>query len=107
MLRDALGLRGVPRDKVNPRKWSHFALDYAHEIALTAWMQANLTLAVWARPPECGDLHAVEKSVLAKLVPALNIQDNPTSPWRAIVRKARRVMADDAKAWAVTKGFKV
>lgn len=105
MLRDVLGLRGVPRDKANPRKWSHYALGDEHEDALTAWMRTNLTLAVWAKPPECDDLHAVEKGVLAKFVPSLNLQDNSTSTWRSAVRKARRVMADDARA--VAKGFKV
>lgn len=107
MLRDVRGFRGVPRDKANPRKWSHYALDHEHEIALTEWMRENLQLAIWAKPPECADLHAVEKGVLAKLVPALNIQHSFASPWRAVVRKARRVMADDAKAWAVAKGFEV
>lgn len=107
MLRGSLGFRGVPRDKADPRKWSHYALDDEHEIALTEWMRTNLKLAVWAKPAECDDLHVVEKAVLAKFVPALNIQDNLTSPWRPAVRKARRVMADDAKVWAVAKGFKV
>lgn len=107
MLRDACGFRGVPRDKAKPGKFSHYALDDEHEAELTAWMRENLTLSVWAKPVECADLHAVEKGVLAKLVPPLNIQDNATSQWRAIVRKARRAMADDAKAWAAAKGFKV
>lgn len=107
MLRDAHGFRGVPRDKAKPGKFSHYALDDEHEAELTAWMRENLTLAVWAKPPECADLHAIEKGVLAKLVPPLNIQDNATSQWRAIVRKARRMMADDANAWATAKGFKV
>jgi len=107
MLRDARGYRGVPRDNAKPGKFSHYALDDEHEVALTAWMRANLTLAVWAKPAECGDLHGVEKGVLAKLVPALNIQHNATSPWRAVVRKARRVMAEDARAWAVAKGYEV
>lgn len=103
LLRRAYGFRGVPRDKSTPGKWSHYALDDAHEIALTEWMRTNLTLAVWAKPIECGDLHAVEKGVLAKVVPALNIQDNPKSLWRAAVRKARKAMAEDAKAWAVAR----
>jgi hypothetical protein len=107
MLRDARGFVGVPRNRAKPSKWSHYALDDEHEAALTEWMRGNLKLAVWTMPPECGDLHAVEKGVLAKLVPPLNLQDNPTSPWRTAVRKARRVMANDAKAWAVAKGFKV
>lgn len=100
MLRDSLGFRGVPRDKSNPRKWTHYSLDDEHEIVLTEWMQTNLTLAVWAKPVECTDLHAVEKQVIAKLVPPLNIQHNTTSPWRSAVQQARRVMAGDAKAWA-------
>lgn len=107
MLRDALGFRGLPRDKAKPGKFSHYALDDEQEIALTEWMRTNLTIAVWAKPPECADLHAVEKAVLAKIVPPLNLQDNKTSPWRAVVRKARHAMADDARAWAVAKGFEV
>ncbi len=107
MLREALGFRGVPRDKAKPGKFSHYALDDKHEIALTEWMRENLTLAVWAKPSDCGDLHVVEKAVLAKLAPPLNLQDNAASQWRAAVRKARRAMADDARAWAMANGFKV
>jgi hypothetical protein len=107
MLRGSLGFRGVPRDKANRRKWSHYALDDEHEIALTEWMRENLTLAVWAKPSNCGDLYAVEKSVLAKLVPPLNLQDNATSPWLKQVKVARRAMANDARAWAAAKGFEV
>lgn len=107
MLRDALGFRGVPRDTARPRKWSHYALDDKHEVELTEWMRASLSLAVWPKPPACGDLHAVEKSVLEKLVPALNIQHNAKSPWRAAVRKARLIMANDAKTWAAAKGFQI
>lgn len=103
MLREALGVHGVPRDKANPRKWSHFALDDEHEIALTAWMRMSLMLAVWAKPAECDDLHAVEKGVLAKLVPPLNIQHNAKSPWLKQVKNARKVMAKDAKAWAISR----
>lgn len=107
MLRDTRGFRGVPRDKAKPGKFSHYTLDDEHEIALTEWMRANLKLAVWAKPVECDDLRAVEKGVLAKLVPPLNLQDNASSRWRAAVRKARHVMADDARAWAAAKGYKV
>lgn len=107
MLRDAFGFRGVPRDKAKPGKFSHYALGDEHEIALTAWMRASLTLAAWVKPPGCADLHAVEKSVLAKLVPPLNLQDNSRSPWLKQVKSARKVMAHDARAWAAAKCFEV
>lgn len=99
MLRDALGFRGVPRNKTTPGKWSHFALDDNHEAALSEWMRENLTLAVWPEPHGRVDLHAIERGVVARLVPPLNLQDNPTSRWREQVSAARKVMAQDANAW--------
>jgi hypothetical protein len=102
LLRGAYAFRGVPRNKAKPARFSHFALEPAQEAQLTKWMNERLELAVWTKPINCTDLHAVEVEVLGCLVPPGNIQDNQSSTWVKQVRDARRAMAKDAREWAPT-----
>jgi hypothetical protein len=107
LLRDAFGFRAVPRNKEKPDMPSHFGLETSDDAKLTAWMNEQLELAIWPRPIECSNLRAIELGVLGRCVPPLNIQDNGGSQWRTMVRKARRTMADDARAWAAARGFSI
>lgn len=105
LLRDVFGFRGVPRNKEKPDKPSHFGLDDEYDATLTSWMNERLELAVWTKPVACSDLHVVEVGALRRWIPPLNIQNNSSSPWLTKVRRARRVMADDARAWGKARGF--
>jgi hypothetical protein len=106
LLRDKLGLRGIPRNQQNPERPAHFALSAEHDAELNQWMNASLDLAVWTKPEDCSNLGAIEVGVFAKWSPPLNVRDN-TSPWRKRVSAARKIMATDARAWAAERGLPI
>jgi hypothetical protein len=103
LLRTQLGLRGIPRNPDKPERPANYGLSAAHDKALTEWMRRRLLLAVWPKPPSCSSLLAVEREVLSHWRPPLNLADVETD-WRARVSDARKVMADDARAWARARG---
>ncbi len=106
LLRDHLGLRGLPRNQTRPEKFEYFTLSDEHEAALTAWMTAHLQIAAWPKPPECTSLGEIEVAVLKKWSPTLNLRDS-RSTWGANNVAALKVMAADARAWAKEHGHKV
>jgi len=104
LLRDELGLRGIPRNQQAPERPANFALSTEHDAALDVWMNARLELAVWTKPADCSSLGAIEVGVFAKWSPPLNVRDN-RSTWRAKVLAARKVMANDARSWVIQRGL--
>jgi len=105
LLRQALGLSAIPRDLMKPTKFTHYGLSEAHDDTLSQWMNTKLELALWKKPPGCADLGAIEVGVINEWVPPLNIADNPSSQWSDMLRAARVVMAEDARAWARNHGL--
>jgi hypothetical protein len=100
LLRDALELRGIPRNPAKPGYLSNDGLSAEHDRALTSWMTDNLELATWPRLSECTlPLKAIETKILNQLKPPLNLQDVVTA-WTAEVKAMRAVMAEEARAWA-------
>jgi len=106
LLRDDLGLRGVPRNQTKPERFDEFALSVDDDEQLSVWMNAHLEIAVWAKPPDCTNLGAVEIAVLKRWSPPLNLRDN-RSTWGARLTAARKVMANDARTWARDRGHKL
>jgi hypothetical protein len=104
LLRASLGLRGIPRNLARPERPANFALSDADDAKLTDWMHRNLQIAVCVKPSRVV-LDEVETAVLARLQPPLNIAKiaHPLPTLRA----ARKVMADDAREWVRTNGFKL
>lgn len=102
LLRDTLGLRGVPRNPHNPERPANYSLSTEHDALLTSWMYENLELAVWVKPADV-DLDAVETSILEVLQPPLNLA-KVTAPSRGL-RVARKTMADDVRAWGRERGL--
>jgi hypothetical protein len=99
LLADRLDLRGMPRNPGNPGHYSNYGLSPDHDRKLTAWMRRNLRLAVWAKPVDLPEsLIAIERAVLARLRPPLNLKDVET-PWAARIKAARRVLAEEARDW--------
>ena len=88
LLRDTLGLRGIPRNQQNPERPAHFALSAEHDASLNQWTNTSLDLAVWTKPEDCSNLGAIEVGVFARWSPPLNVRDN-TSPWRKRVSAAK------------------
>lgn len=97
LLRDSEGFRGLPRNPERPERPANFGLAEADDARLTAWMRSKLELACWPKPADA-TLAEVERECLAVLRPPLNLTSVQT-PWTAQVMSARRLMADDARAW--------
>jgi hypothetical protein len=98
LLRGPLNLRGVPRNRLKPGYFAHYGLENEAERRLTDWMQSHLTLAYWRRPLDLPcKLADVEKAVLKKWDPPINLQNSPTKLRRLVVNRAE--MKIEARAW--------
>lgn len=102
LLHDSLELRGQPRTLRNPSYFDKFGLDADDDERLQAWIGRHLTVATWLKPSDVPDedgelLVSVERALLKMWTPPLNWTDNPQK-WHEL-RKRRRVMADEARAW--------
>jgi hypothetical protein len=106
LLRDTLGLAGVPRNPNKPERPANFGLLDVDDAKLGQWMASGLSLATWSKPATCESLLAVERLLLARWSPPLNLQDNE-SPWKTDVLAARKRMADDARRWARARGLEI
>lgn len=99
LLRGSLNLRGVPRNRLKPGYFAHYGLEDEADRRLTGWMQSHLTLAYWRRPPNLQyKLADVEKAVLKKWDPPVNLQNSPTKLPRLLAERAE--MKIEASAWA-------
>jgi len=98
LLRQRLGLSGVPRNPQNPGYYANYGLSAVNDRKLTDWMRTRILLASWPAP-KGADLRPIENTVIGALRPPLNLQ-NATTPWTALVRRARKVMADEASEYA-------
>jgi hypothetical protein len=100
LLRDDLALTAQPRNPAKPSHFSMYGLAPADDGKLTRWMRDRLEIAAWAtdgaRP-----LAEIEGLVLGLWRPPINIQ-GVEHRWKASLQAARRVMADEAKAWRPT-----
>lgn len=91
-----LGLVAVPRNLDKPDGSANFALDPASDARLSGWMESHLRLTTWtkAQGVVLGD---IETAVVRRLLPPLNL-DKVGEP-RERLRRARRHLADTARAW--------
>lgn len=107
LLAEQLGLVAMPRRPTNPepKKWTHYALEERGDRDLTAWMCANLHLAVWVQSTGV-PLATLELAVMRKWLPPFNLVGVRT-PWTAHVKAARSILAEDAKQWARKRGLSV
>jgi hypothetical protein len=102
LLRDELGLEAMPRNPTKPARFAYYGVSLADDAKLTAWMRANVRLAIWPSS-EAVPLERVEREVLHRLQPPLNLKDVST-PWQPLLKAARAAMAAEAKAWAHEQG---
>lgn len=103
LLREALRLRAIPRNLDKLGYYSNYSLEPDGDARLTEWMHANLTLAVWPMPPDAPlPLRAIEKGVLARWNPPLNLTD--VAEPSQLVKLSRRVMAEQARTWGFHQG---
>jgi hypothetical protein len=96
LLIDDVGLVAVPRNLAKPDGSANYALDPPSDARLSTWMENHLRLATWVRPDGLvlGD---IEIAVVLRLRPPLNL-DKVGEP-RERLRRARRRLADQARAW--------
>lgn len=97
LLNDSLDLRGVPRNLIKPGYYSNYGLSPEDDAKLSTWMRERLRLSVMpvTRP---ADLRTIEDRVIRKLRPPLNLYGVST-PWKAMVSRKRRAMAEQARDW--------
>jgi hypothetical protein len=105
LLYEPLGLRGVPRTPDNPGYYSCFGLAGDGDAKLTEWMRDRLRLTVWPLADECPyDLETLEKHVVRVLQPPINLT-HVSHEWKKPIKLKRKVMADEARAWAAARGY--
>jgi hypothetical protein len=99
LLHDSHGFRGVPRNPAKPGHYANYGLSPKQDADLTGWMRQRLRLACWVKLDECSieQLALVERELLARLLPPLNVKDVVT-PWKPQIDAARRRMAAEARA---------
>lgn len=101
LLREPLNLQAVPRNKLRPGYFANYGLEDDSDRRLTDWMQAHLALASWPRPVGIQCILAdLEKAVLRKWDPPINLQNSPTKLPRLVA--ARDVMKNEARMWKPT-----
>lgn len=98
LLRESLGLSGIPRNPAKPGYFANYGLSAADDAKLTRWMRSRLELAVWAWEEGSRRLSLIEADVLQQLNPPINIAGVNHS-WRLVLQAERKVMADQARAW--------
>lgn len=99
LLRTPLGFRGRYRNSARPGKPANFGLSHEQDRELSIWMRQNLLATYWEMPSVAIALKDVEKSVLARLQPPLNIQ-HVEHEWKTLVKQSRAVMAADcSQGW--------
>jgi hypothetical protein len=98
LLRGTLDLRARPRNPANPDRFANYGLPAECDERLTRWMCEHLSLAVWPKPVGV-ELICVERKLLTTWEPPLNLKD-VRMPWTDRLSQARKVMADEARAWA-------
>lgn len=97
LLRERMDLRGMPRNTANPGHFSMYGLAPDQDAALTAWMHAHLTIAVWEKGASVLPLKLTEGVIIEDWNPPLNLDGNPRpAPG---LKAARAKMAAEARAW--------
>jgi hypothetical protein len=99
LLAQRLDLHGMPRNPGKPAHFSNYGLSPSDDRKLTDWMKEHLRLAVWPKPTSLDvTLIDIERAVLVRLQPPLNLKDVVT-PWAPMIKEARKALADEARAW--------
>lgn len=102
LLREQLSLSAMPRNPEKPGYFANYGLGPDDDAKLTAWMRARLQVAVWERSGAV-PLADTERAVLQHLNPPLNIAGVQHAN-RLSLQAARKVMADQARAWRAPSG---
>ena len=87
LLRETLSLNAIPRGSSETGK--KFKFDEDGENRLSEWMSENLALSYFDYPESKEDILELEKRLIEKLVPILNLDKNPRNPFGEMISKRR------------------
>ncbi len=87
---------------MKPGYFANYGLAPSDDAKLTSWMRQRLQIAVWV-PNGTRSLTKVERAVIQKINPPLNIAGVRRAD-RALLQEARKIMADQARAWRPPSG---
>lgn len=94
LLRTSFGFRGQYRNPVKADRPANFGLSPDQDAVLSDWMRANLRATFWRMPAVGIPLKDVEKPVIDRLQPPLNIA-HARHQWLKHVKRSRALMAAD------------
>jgi len=99
LLREQLNLQPIPRNisENSDRKFRNYKFDPEGEIKLTDWMKANLGLSFYPMESCIELIKVLEKGLINKLAPVLNLQDNYGNIFYSLVENARNICVQLAK----------
>lgn len=98
LLREQLDLHAVPRNPAVPGHFTSFGLSSDGDERLTRWMVDHLALTTWAPPAGAETLRDLERAVIDRLQPPLNLTG--VRARSDVVVKGRAALADEARRWA-------
>lgn len=99
LLREKLNLRPVPRNisENSERRFMNYKFDPDGEIKLTEWMRINLGLSFYPIENDMSRIRFLEKELIQKIVPVLNLRDNYHNIFYSLVENARNTCITLAK----------
>ena len=100
LLRETLSLNPIPRGPSETGK--KFKFDEEGENRLSEWMSENLALSYFDYPESKEDILELEKQLIERLVPILNLDKNPQNPFREMLSKRRSECGEIAQRSATT-----
>ena len=60
-------------------------------------MKVNLSLSFWEFDGSIDEIETIEKDIIQKLVPILNLKNNRSNPWNKEIKILRKICVDLAK----------
>jgi hypothetical protein len=95
LLKDVLNLRAIPRSRGPSRtNWSNYRFSDAGEAALTRWMRQNLSMSHVRMAASKAAIKTVEKRLIARLKPPLNLKGMTGSETHRVLSELRRLCRD-------------
>ncbi len=92
LLRESLSLIPTPRSNTEEsnRRFTNYKFEEEGEVKLTKWMKKNLGLSFYEYDKSPKEIETLEKSLIQKLKPILNIKDNLENPYLEVLKNKRK-----------------
>jgi hypothetical protein len=104
LLKEELNLCAIPRTAGSSKSdITNYRFDTKGELALRNWMYEHLKISHVPIAADQQQIHAIEKKLIARLRPPLNLTGYPTNDLRRELRKKRQLCRDEARATGAPK----